>query len=116
MKKIFAVKYEFINSRLDRCIRRSLGDVSQSLLEKYLRQKLTNRTYTFYFHNDPLSMSGSKKISDRIYLIKNCYKVIFNSNWSKKRFLKGLTSDFINSEKLIVINQSASKKKINIRY
>ena len=59
-------------------------------------------------------MSGSKKISDRIYLIKNCYKVIFNSNWSKKRFLKGLASDFINSEKLVVINQSASKKKINI--
>ena len=86
---------------------------NRPLYLKYLRQKLTNRTYTFYFHNDPLSMSGSKKISDRIYLIKNCYKVIFNSNWSKKRFLKGLASDFINSEKLVVINQSASKKKIN---
>ncbi len=81
---------------------------------KYLKKKLTDKTYTFYFHNDPLSMSGSKTISDRTFLIKNCYKVIFNSNWSKKRFLKGLATDFINSEKLIVINQSASKKKINI--
>ena len=53
---------------------------------KYLKKKLTDKTYTFYFHNDPLSMSGSKTISDRTFLIKNCYKVIFNSNWSKKDF------------------------------
>jgi len=34
-----------------------------------------------YFHNDPLTMTGSKSISDRIFLLKNCYKIIFNSNW-----------------------------------
>ena len=34
--------------------------------------KLKDKTYTFYFHNDPLSMTGSKSISDRTFLIKNC--------------------------------------------
>ena len=67
-----------------------------------------------YFHNDPLTMSGSKSISERIFLLKNCFKIIFNSNWSKRRFLEGMKSDYINSEKLVVINQSAKKNRINL--
>ena len=80
----------------------------------YLVNSLLNRTYILYFHNDPLSMSGSKTISERIFLMKNCFKIIFNSNWSKRRFLKGMKNDFVNSEKLIVINQSATKKNFRI--
>jgi len=78
----------------------------------YLYNKLKNKTYILYFHNDPLSMSGSKTISERIFLLKNCFKIIFNSNWSKRRFLEGMKSDYVNSEKLTVINQSAKKNKI----
>tara|TARA_B100002051_G_scaffold120847_1_gene115114 strand:+ start:91 stop:2163 length:2073 start_codon:yes stop_codon:yes gene_type:complete len=80
----------------------------------YLTNKLKNKTYILYFHNDPLTMSGSKSISERIFLLKNCFKIIFNSNWSKRRFLEGMKSDYINSEKLVVINQSAKKNKINL--
>jgi len=80
----------------------------------YLTNKLKNKTYVLYFHNDPLTMSGSKNISERIFLLKNCFKIIFNSNWSKRRFLEGMKSDYINSEKLVVINQSAKKNKINL--
>ena len=32
----------------------------------YLIDKLKNKTYILYFHNDPLSMSGSKTISERL--------------------------------------------------
>ena len=71
------------------------------------------KIYALYFHNDPLTMTGSKTIKDRIFLLRNCYKIIFNSNWSKKRFLEGMQNKFVNSEKLIVIFQSASKGKIN---
>ena len=39
-----------------------------------------------YFHNDPLTMNGSKKIKERIYLLNNVDKIIINSKWSKKRF------------------------------
>ena len=81
----------------------------------YLVNSLFNRTYILYFHNDPLSMSGSKTISERIFLMKNCFKIIFNSNWSKRRFLKGMKNDFVNSEKLVVINQSAMKNNFRIK-
>jgi len=80
---------------------------------KYLVDELTNKDYILYFHNDPLTMSGSKSISERSFLLNNCYRIIFNSNWSKKRFLHNMKSDAINSEKLIVINQSATKNKID---
>ena len=47
--------------------------------------------------------------------MKNCFKIIFNSNWSKRRFLEGMKSDFINSEKLVVVNQSAKKNNFKIK-
>ena len=80
----------------------------------YLTSELNDRTFLLYFHNDPLTMSGSKTIMERIFLMNKCFKIIFNSNWSKRRFLYGMKGDHINSEKLIVINQSAKKNKINL--
>ena len=82
---------------------------------KYLFNNLNKRTYIIYFHNDPLSMSGSRSIEDRTFLLKNCFKIIFNSNWSKNRFLKGLHNKFINSDKLAVVFQSAKKNIIDIK-
>ena len=82
---------------------------------KYLVNELTNKNYILYFHNDPLSMSGSKTINERMFLLNNCYRIIFNSNWSKKRFLQKMKSEAINSEKLLVINQSATKNKISFK-
>jgi glycosyltransferase involved in cell wall biosynthesis len=81
---------------------------------KFLIKKLNVRNYTLFFHNDPLSMEGSKNIEDRIFLLNTCYKIIFNSNWSKKRFLEGLDNKYINSEKLLVCFQSAVKGNINL--
>jgi len=80
----------------------------------FLINRLRKKTYILYFHNDPLTMNGSIAISERIFLMKSCFKIIFNSNWSKRRFLDGMHSDYVNSEKLVVINQSAKKQKINI--
>jgi glycosyltransferase involved in cell wall biosynthesis len=76
---------------------------------KHLLKRLNKRTYTIFFHNDPLSMEGSKSINDRNFLLKNCYRIIFNSNWSKNRFLQNLDPAYINSEKLKVFFQSAKK-------
>ena len=54
-------------------------------------------------------MTGSKTTNDRKLLLSKCEKIIFNSQWSKKRFLQNIKSSFINSEKLLVIYQSARK-------
>ena len=74
-----------------------------------LTKEIENKIFTLYFHNDPLSMDGSQTIKERKNLLKICYKIIFNSSWSKKRFLEGLENKFVNSEKLLVFHQSASK-------
>ena len=77
-----------------------------------INQKLNNRILTLYFHNDPLTMEGSKTIDQRKKLLKICYKIIFNSSWSKKRFLNGLENKFVNSNKLLIIYQSANKTSL----
>ena len=81
---------------------------------KYLI-KLKYAKKVLYFHNDPLDMSGSKKIDDRIYLIDNLDKIIFNSNWSKSRFIKNLPKSYTLSSKLKTIKQSIDTKKINLK-
>ena len=59
-------------------------------------------------------MDGSKTIEQRKKLLKICYKIIFNSTWSKKRFLDGLDNKFVNSNKLLVFFQSAKKSNLSV--
>ena len=79
-----------------------------------LHAENNRKIYTLYFHNDPLSMDGSKTIEQRKKLLKICYKIIFNSSWSKKRFLEGLENKFVNSNKLLIFYQSAKKQDVKI--
>ncbi len=67
-----------------------------------------------YFHNDPLSMNGSKQVNERINLLSLCSKIIFNSEWSKNRFLSNLSQIYTKSQKLLVIRQSADKQRVNL--
>ena len=79
-----------------------------------INSKIDGRILTLFFHNDPLTMEGSKTIKERKHLLKICYKIIFNSSWSKKRFLEGLENKFINSNKLEIFYQSAQKANRSI--
>ncbi len=79
-----------------------------------ISKEINKKIFTLYFHNDPLSMDGSKTISERKKLLKICYKIIFNSSWSKKRFLEGMENKFINSDKLLIFHQSAKKGSLNL--
>ena len=65
-----------------------------------------------YFHNDPQGMLGSHTIVERINLLKKTERIIFNSNWSKMRFLENLPNH-IDYKKIIVIPQSTSKTNVN---
>jgi len=80
----------------------------------YIQLLSTTVKKVLYFHNDPLSMNGSKKDNERLFLIDKCSKIIFNSEWSKKRFLTGLNNIYKKSEKLIVVQQSTPKQNINL--
>lgn len=65
-----------------------------------------------YFHNDPQTMLGSSTVIERINLLNKTEGIVFNSNWSKIRFLENLPND-INYKKIIVIPQSTSKTKVS---
>ena len=75
----------------------------------------TNSKLVLYFHNDPLEMNGSKSKDERMNLFNKTKKIIFNSQWSKKRFLKDIDKIFHKSKKLEVIYQSTNKQKINLK-
>ena len=81
-----------------------------NLIKKHFIKKLV-----LYFHNDPLTMNGSKKKNERINLINNVDKIIFNSNWSKKRFFIDLPNKKLLMRKTSVCYQSSSKVKINFK-
>ena len=74
-----------------------------------------NSKIVLYFHNDPISMIGSKSPLEKKQLMTICSKIIFNSEWSKKRFLKNLDNIYHKSLKLEVIHQSINRTKIDIK-
>ena len=81
----------------------------------YIRhlENIKNKKIILYFHNDPLTMNGSKKITDRLYLLNNIDKILFNSKWSQKRFFIGIDNEELLKQKTSVCYQSTSKIKIN---
>ena len=76
-----------------------------------LIKNISDAKIIFYFHNDPLSMNGSKNIKDRLNILNNTDQIIFNSKWSRDRFLTDLKNvdNFMN--KINIIYQSVEKKK-----
>jgi len=81
--------------------------------------KKINCRFIFYFHNDPLSMKGSKSISERLFILKNAKKVIFISEWVKSRFFENIDSKLSTNTEVIyhsVNKQPKIKKEKLITY
>jgi len=78
-------------------------------------EKTTKQKLVLYFHNDPLTMTGSRSIKDRKKLLDNATKIIFNSHWSRKRFLEGIKGFHINSKKMTVIYQTKNPIKEDLK-
>ena len=68
-----------------------------------------NTKFILYFHNDPLTMKGSKTTSERLFLLNNVDKIIFVSQWTQKRFFDNLDKKLI--DKTAVIYPSIHKSK-----
>ena len=77
------------------------------ILNKLLEKVKSN--FIIYFHNDPLTMNGSKSIIERKKLINSVSKIIFISKWVKDRFFDGIKNDF--EDKIEIIYHSIKKRK-----
>ena len=67
--------------------------------------------FILYFHNDPLTMNGSKKPSERLDLLINVDKIVFISKWVRDRFFINLDKKL--SDKTEIIYHSVHKLKKN---
>ncbi len=82
--------------------------------------KLLNKTkgrFIFYFHNDPISMKGSKKIDERLKILNTVEKLIFVSEWVRDRFFLNIDKKLQTKTEVIypsVNRQKPIKKKKNI--
>ena len=84
---------------------------------KYINQikkRYSNKLF-LYFHNDPLTMNGSKTISERMNLLNSVHKIFFNSNWCRNRFFDGIQNINEFKKKTAICFQSSSKTKINFK-
>ena len=102
LEKLFNLKYINIDTKkglFDSQTKNYVKDfiklerrINSSIIEVHNRpsyihiidQNIKNKILTLYFHNDPLSMDGSKTVEQEKKLLKICYKIIFNSAWSKE--------------------------------
>ena len=100
-KKGFKIKYKNLNLK-----KKFLNSTSKIYVKSFLNEELKNNSdiieihnrplyvkpivdainskVILYYHNDPLSMSGSESDDDRMYLLKNCEYIIVISEWIKK--------------------------------
>ena len=104
--KEFLLKEEKINSEI-------LEIHNRPNYVKYLKK--IKKKIILYFHNDPLSMTGSITIKDRLFLLNKIDKIIFNSKWSQKRFFVDIKNEKLLKQKTAICYQSTSKTKINFK-
>ena len=91
MKKIFVIKSDYVNSRLDRWLRRNISDVPQSLIEKNLRKG------NIKVNNKKRKSSYKLLLDDQISLFNINFKVTKEIN--KKIDYKATKRDLLVSSK-----------------
>ena len=84
---------------------------NRPLVFKYL-SKILKSKFIIYFHNDPLSMKGSKDLKERINLLNSVDKIVFISKWVQKRFFIGLDDSLIKKTEIIYHSVHREKKLI----
>ena len=79
---------------------------------KLIKKKYFNKLF-LYFHNDPLQMNGSRSTIERVKLLNSVDKILFNSEWSRKRFFMNVSNKEDLLKKTTICFQSSSKVKID---
>ncbi len=83
----------------------------------YLIKNNPHLKINLIFHNDPNTIRYSNKPDYKKFLLENCNKIIFVSNWVKKRFFLNLSFSHKNNVQVIynfinTINKFPKKKNI----
>jgi len=82
---------------------------NRPLVFNYLRKYLDTK-FIIYFHNDPLTMNGSRSANERLKLLNEVDKIIFVSKWVQKRFFINLDYKLINKTEIVYPSIHPEKK------
>jgi glycosyltransferase involved in cell wall biosynthesis len=82
---------------------------NRPLVFNYLKKEIDSK-YILYFHNDPLSMNGSKSINERLKLLDELDKIFFVSKWVQNRFFEKLDNKLINKTEVVYPSIHKEKK------
>ena len=82
---------------------------NRPLVFNYLKKYL-NTKFIIYFHNDPLTMNGSRSANERLQLLNEVDKIIFVSKWVQKRFFINLDYKLINKTEIVYPSIHPEKK------
>ncbi len=84
---------------------------NRPLIFNFLKKEI-NSKYVMYFHNDPLSMNGSKSSNERLNLLISLDKIIFVSKWVQDRFFIDLDKKLSDKTEIVYPSVHKIKKKI----
>ena len=84
---------------------------NRPLVFNYLKKEIISK-FILYFHNDPLSMNGSKTANERLSLLINLDKIIFVSKWVQDRFFIDLDKKLLNKTEIVYPSIHKANKKI----
>ena len=118
--KLFS-NYSYIKNISEQFIRKKIHSAEVHNRPEYAKYliKNTNIKVNLIFHNDPNNLRDSNTIKKKKFLLENCNKIIFVSQYLKKRFFKDLNIKHKNNVEIIAnaihkIKKFPVKKKIII--
>ena len=82
---------------------------NRPLVFNFLKKEIDTK-YIMYFHNDPISMNGSKTKYERLKLLDELDKIIFVSKWVQNRFFENLDRKLINKTEVVYPSIHKEKK------
>ena len=82
---------------------------NRPLVFNYLKNKIVSK-FIIYFHNDPLSMNGSRSTTERLKLLNEIDKIIFVSKWVQARFFINLDPKLMNKTEIVYPSIHRDKK------
>ena len=123
-KNYINIKLKNINSKLKSATKEytkkltaKIGSANFDLIEIHNRPLILKQLYhninskfIIYFHNDPLSMNGSKTTKQRLDIISKVEKIIFVSEWVQKRFFIDLDNKLMTKTEVVYPSVNIKKK------
>ena len=117
-------KFKSTTNEYARKLSKEINNQNFDLIEIHNRPQLlfklnnlVKNKFIFYFHNDPLSMKGSKTVKERLKILESVEKIIFVSEWVRERFFLNLDKKLQTKTETVypsVNKQKKIKKKKNI--